>query len=88
MLKDYEEEVLFRMFDSKIIAMNYCAVEKVASIIKWQTIAKKFRVKKSFSSVLGRLHSKGYIDDHGKSGAVASLTRTGTEYVMGKRTNP
>lgn len=88
MLKDYQEEVLFRMFDNKIIAMNYCAVEKVASIIKWQTITKKYRVKKSFSSVLGNLHSKGYVDFHGKSRDVASLSRLGTDYVMGKRAKP
>jgi hypothetical protein len=88
MLKDYQEEVLFRMFDNKLIAMSYCATEKVASIIKWQTIAKTFGVKKSFSSVLGNLHSKGYVDFHGKGRDVVSLSRFGTDYVMGKRESP
>lgn len=88
MLKDYHEEVLFQMFDNKIIAMNYCAVQKVASIIKWPTIAKKYRVKKSFSSVLGNLHSKGYVDFHGKSRDVVSLSRLGVDFVMGKKTSP
>jgi len=84
MLKDYQEEILFRMFDNKIISMNYCAVEKVASMIKWQTIAKKYGIKKSLPSVLGNLHSKGYVDFHGKSRDVVSLSRLGVDYVMGK----
>lgn len=88
MLKDYQEELLFRMFDNRIIAMNYCAVEKVASIIKWQGIAKRYRLKKSFQNVLRNLHSKGYVDFHGKSGDVVSLSRLGADYVMGKRTKP
>jgi Mn-dependent DtxR family transcriptional regulator len=88
MLKDYQEEALFRMFDNRIIAMDYHAVEKVASIIKWQDIAKKYKVKKSFSNVLRNLHSKGYVDFHGKSGDVVSLSRLGTDYVMGKKTKP
>jgi hypothetical protein len=85
MLRDYEEQVLFRMFDNKIIAMNYCAVEKVASIIKWPSVATEYQVKKNFSSVLDHLHSKGYVDYHGKSGNVASLTRFGVAYVIGVR---
>lgn len=88
MLKDYQEEVLFRMFNDKIIATDYCAIEKVASIIKWQDIAKKYKVRKSFPKVLRKLHSKGYVDFHGKSGDVASLSRIGVGYVMGKITNP
>jgi hypothetical protein len=84
MLEDYQDEVLSRMFDNRIIAMNYYAVEKVASIIKWQTIAKKYGVKKSFAKVLRNLHSKGYVDSHGKSFNVVSLSRLGVEYVMGR----
>jgi hypothetical protein len=85
MLKDYEEEILFRMFDNKIIAMSYYAVEKVASIIKWQTIAKKYGIRKSFSKVLSNLHSKGYVDFHGKSRDVVSLSKFGVDYVKGKK---
>lgn len=88
MLEDYQDEILFRMFDNKIIAMQYYAVEKVSSIIKWPDIARKYRIKKSFSNVLGNLHSKGYVDFHGKSRDVVSLSRLGTDYVMGKKARP
>jgi hypothetical protein len=84
MLEEYQEEILFRIYDNRIIAMNYCSVEKVASIIKWQTIAKQYGVKKSFRKVLRNLHSKGYLDSHGKSFDVISLSRFGVEYVAGK----
>ena len=85
MLKDYEEEILLRLYDNGLIAMRYCAVQKAADIIKWQDMAKKHSVKKSFPSVLKTpLGSKGYVDLHGKSGDVVSLSRLGVFYVKGK----
>jgi hypothetical protein len=84
MLEKYEEEILFLLFDNGIIEMNYCSIQKVARIIKWQEIAKKDDVKKGFSSVLRKLKSKGYVDFHGKSGDVVSLSRFGVFYVKGK----
>jgi len=84
MLKDYEEEVLLRLYDNGLIAMRYCSVQKAADIIKWQDIAKKYDAQKSFSGVLRKLASKGYVDEHGKSGDVVSLTRIGVLYVKGK----
>lgn len=81
MLKDYEEEVILRMFDEELIMMNYKATERVASKIKWSEIAQKFRVKKSFQSVIRELVNKGLVTDHGKSGNVASLTQFGVSYV-------
>ncbi len=84
MLDEYEEEVLLRLYDNGLIAMRYCYTQKAANIIKWSDIAKKYDVKKNFSSVLRKLASKGYVDEHGKSGDVVSLTRLGVFYVKGK----
>jgi hypothetical protein len=83
-LEDYEEEILFRLFDNGMIGMKYCAIQKAASIIKWHDIAKKYDVKKGFPNVLWKLRSKGYVDTHGKSGDVVSLSRIGVAYVVGK----
>ena len=84
MLKDYEEEILLRLYDNGLIAMRYCAAQKAADVIKWQDIARKFAVKKSFPSILKKLASKGYVDLHGKSGDVVSLSRLGVLYVKGR----
>jgi ribosomal protein S25 len=84
-LEPYEEEVLLAMFDHELIGANYKAIEKVCSMIKWIHIARKYSVKKSCSKVLRHLASKGYVDLHGKAGNVASLTKFGVDYVMGKR---
>jgi DNA-binding IscR family transcriptional regulator len=85
LLHEYEEEILLQLYNNGIIAMRYCATQKAASIIRWQDIAKKYCVKKGFSNVLHKLFSKGYVDFHGKSGDVVSLSRLGVAYVQGKR---
>ena len=84
MLKDYEEEILFQMFNNGIIGGKYCSVQKVASIIKWRDVAKKYGVRKSFSNILWKLKTKGYVDFHGKARDVVSLTKIGVDYVIGK----
>ena len=84
MLRDYEEEILLRLYDNGLIAMKYCSTQKAADIIRWQEIAEKYGVKKGFSHILRKLASKGYVDFHGKSGAVVSLSRLGVHYVKGK----
>ena len=81
MLKEYEEEVIIRMFDKGILGMDYTSVERIASKIKWVDISNKYRVKKSFQSVIRELVSKLIVTDHGKSGKVASLTKLGVDYV-------
>jgi len=83
-LREYEEEVLARMYDEEIIAMKYKPTEVLRSKINWLEIAQKYRIKKAFSSVMRRLEIKGYIDSHGKSGAVYSLTFSGVAYVTEK----
>jgi len=50
-------------------------VGKEASKIKW----KRFKVKKSFPSIIKGLISKQPVTDHGKSGRVASLTKAGVD---------
>ena len=84
-LEPYEEEVLFAMFDYGLISTNYKPIEKVCSMIKWIQIARKYSIRKSCSRVLRRLASKGYVDLHGKAGNVASLTKFGVLYVIGKQ---
>ena len=81
MLRDYEDEILIRMFDKGIIGMDYTSVERIASKIKWSDIASKYRVRKSFQSVIRELLSKLVVTDHGKSGKVASLTKLGVDYI-------
>ena len=84
-MEPHEEDVLFAMFDHKLIKQNYKPIEKVCSMIKWVQIAKKYGIKKSCAKVLRRLASKGYVDFHGKAGNVASLTKLGVAYVLGKQ---
>jgi len=85
MLETYEEEVILRMYDRGFHRMNYKNVHKIASAIKWTDIASTYHVKKKFSRVLKNLSSKGYVDLHGKSGDVASLSRIGVDYAFAKR---
>jgi len=84
-LEAYEEEVLLQMYDHQIIGHNYKSTQRIAAIIKWGDIAQKYGVEKSFSRVLRRLISKGYVDDHGKRGKAGSLSRFGVLYVIEKR---
>lgn len=84
-LEAYEEEVLFSMYDKRIIGMGYTSIQKIASIIGWTQITQKHGVKKSFERTIRHLASRGYIDLHGKSGNVASLSRLGVAYVIGKQ---
>lgn len=58
-------------------------IQKVCSKIGWSSIQIKYKIKTSFKRVLRRLKSKGYIEDHGKSCAVASLSKLGVDYVRG-----
>ncbi len=83
-LEAYEEEVLSSMYDNQIIRMNYTSIQKVASKIGWREIASKHKVRKSFQKVVRNLYSKGYVDLHGKSGNVASLSQLGVVYIIGK----
>jgi len=84
MLRGYEEEILFGLYDNGLIAMRYCSTQKAADIIKWHEIARKHDVRRGFSNVLRKLASKGYVDFHGKGGDVVSLSRLGVLYVKGK----
>jgi len=54
-------------------------------MIKWTSIAGKYNVRKTCQRVLRHLAAKGYVDLHGKAANVASLTRLGVEYVLGKQ---
>ena len=65
--------------------MKYKAVQKIKRMIGWREIAQKYNVKPSFNKVIRHLMNKGYVDLHGKSGDVASLSKLGVEYVLGTR---
>jgi len=43
------------MFDNKIIAMNYCAVEKVASIL-WEREQTKSRKRSNITTFTMKIH--------------------------------
>ena len=85
MLEPYEEEVILRMYDKNYAGMNYKSIQRIAASIKWADISNTYGVKKKFSRVLKHLIAKGYVDPHGKSGDVASLSRMGVEYAFAKR---
>ncbi|NWG09173.1 MAG: hypothetical protein HXX80_02485 [Nitrososphaerales archaeon] len=82
-LEPYEEEVLVRMYDKRLIGMDYKPIQVVRSKVNWEEIARTYRLKKSFEKMIRHLSNKGYVDTHGKGGNVASLTRLGVSYVRG-----
>jgi len=83
-LQDYEEKILFRMYDERIIGHNYKPIQRIAAMIRWDDIVKQYQVKGKFPSVFRHLINKGYVDDHGKRGKAGSLSRLGASYVLGK----
>ena len=83
-LEDYEEELLIAMYNEGLIRMDYKPIQVVRSRTHWQELADKYGIRKSFDSVIRHLANKGYIDPHGKSGDVASLSAIGVAYVWQK----
>jgi len=75
------------MYDKQIIGDSYASIQTIATRIKWNSIAKKHKVRKKFANVFRYLIRKGYIDDHGKRGKAGSLSRFGVLYVIGKSGN-
>ena len=75
------------MYDKSIIKNGYRSIEKIAFKIHWTTIQRKYNVKKRLHSILKKLHSSGYVDDHGKSGDVYSLSDMGVAFVNGLENN-
>jgi hypothetical protein len=84
-MKNYEEEVLFRMYDEQIIGYRYKSIQSIFSIVRWNDLVKKYGVREKFPSVFRHLINKGYIDDHGKRGKAGSLSRLGVSYVVEKK---
>ncbi len=85
MLKPYEEEILFRMYDQQIIGHKYTSIQTIKARIKWSEITRKHGVRKKFTNIFHHLIRKGYIDDHGKRGKAGSLSSLGVLYVVGKK---
>ncbi len=83
-LKDYEEEILRQMYDSQIIGMDYLPIQKVRYKVHWIDLQRKYNLKRGFNSIMRKLATKGYLDSHGKSGDVYSLSQDGVLYVKGR----
>lgn len=83
-MEPYEVEVLMRMFDRGLIGNSYKPIEKVRVRIDWDHVCRLYRVKPAFAKVARHLIQKGYLSDHGKSGAVLSLTALGVAFVRAK----
>ena len=86
-LKEYEIEVLKRLYDNDLILYKYLPIETVAQIIKWNKLSRDFNVKKKFKSVKKRLLARSYVYDAGKSCKVVSLSKYGIAYVEGGLTD-
>jgi hypothetical protein len=71
------------MYDEEFIAMNYKPIQIIENRIGWNRLQTDYKIRKKFSSVMKNLNNKGYVDDHGKSGDVYSLTYIGVAYVKG-----
>ena len=71
------------MYDKRIIGKQYFPIHKVGLKIGWSSIQIKYKIKTNFKKVIRHLKSKGYVEDHGKSCAVASLSKLGVDYVRG-----
>lgn len=81
-LEEYEIVILLQMYDKWIVGKeNYIPIEKVSSKIKWQDIARAYRVKKKFKSVAHGLVNKLLLSDDGKSMAVLYLDKLGVDFV-------
>lgn len=82
-LKEYEVEILKAMYNAEVIGMKYRPIETLRSKCNWIYLTQRFKIRKSFPSVMKGLEGKGYISSHGKSGAVYSLSELGVFYVKG-----
>jgi hypothetical protein len=84
LLEEYEEEVLRRMFDQKIIGeAGYARIQHIEGRIKWPEIQARYQVKKKFKAIMRRLSNKGLITFR-KGGEAYSLSKFGVDYVIGK----
>ncbi len=81
-MKEYEEEIIIRMLEAGYILSTYAPLEKVASVINWDELATKHKVRKGIKSVFRSLKAKGLITDHGKSLRVVSLTKEGVRMAL------
>jgi len=82
MIKDYEIAILVRMYDKRIMRhRGYRSLHRVERVIKWEEIAKKYKVRKSFKSVIRKLSKRKLVDDQGKSCRVCSLDVFGIRFV-------
>ena len=83
-LEEYEIAVLLQMHDKWIVGKeNYISIEKTSSKIKWQEIARAYRVKKKFKSVARGLVNRLLVSDDGKSLQVLYLDKLGVDFVGG-----
>lgn len=80
-MENYEIAILLKMYDEGLIESSYKAIEKVKSKIKWNQIANKYQPSKTFEKISRKLVKRKLLTDQGKSMAVLSLDKFGTDFV-------
>jgi len=78
-----EEVLVLRMYNNSVIAMGYTNIHRIASIVNWREVCKKYG-ESNLEGAIENLHKKGLVDYHGKSRRqVVSLTGIGVAYARG-----
>ncbi|MGI0079839.1 MAG: hypothetical protein ACRECH_09455 [Nitrososphaerales archaeon] len=77
-----EEIVILRMYNMRIIGMNYRPLKMVAADIQWMKLVEKYNCSKDFEKIIRRLFQYRLASDHGKRGEVAALTPAGKDYAV------
>jgi hypothetical protein len=84
LVEPHEEEILRRMYDSKIIGeKGYGRLQNIENTVRWSEIQAKYGVKKKFKSVMQHLASRGLLIPH-KGGEAYALSQIGISYVRGR----
>lgn len=80
-MEDYEEAILVRMYEKRIIGKDIKRLEHIQSMVKWNNLREEYRVKKGFKKVLKGLTP--YVAGGKYSWTAASLSKKGVHYVRG-----
>ncbi|MEW6295141.1 MAG: hypothetical protein AB1467_02480 [Candidatus Diapherotrites archaeon] len=79
-----EDRVLVEMYSKSIIKNSYKNIYLIKNKIRFEELQKQYNKKIEFKKILKYLKNKGFIEDHGKSLKVASVSEFGAKYIMGK----
>ena len=81
-LEACEEIVILKLYNMRIIGMNYRPLKMIAADVEWTKLNEKYKCSKNFEKIIRRLFQYRLAWDHGKRGEVASLTPTGKDYAV------